>query len=49
MFCVKVMQVQLLVDNKSISIKMRGATIRFIVSVLMEQLDSHWVDFHELL
>jgi len=28
--------------------KLRKATIRFVMSVRMEQLCSHWMDFHEI-
>jgi len=28
--------------------KLQKATIGFVMSVSMEQLDSHWTDFHEI-
>jgi len=28
--------------------KLRKATISFVMSVRMEQLGSHWTDFHEI-
>jgi hypothetical protein len=30
------------------SAKLRRATISFVISVCMKQLDSHWMDFHEM-